>query len=154
MHHIPLLLSLAATTLALASLSPAQEMDESATTIISMERKALDRWSKGDPDGFLQISDSSVVYFDPFIERRLNGRDELKKLYEQVRGKIHIDSYQMIEPKVQVAGEFAVLTYNFVSHDSEAMMRWNTTEVYRRKEGKWRIIHTHWSLTQPKLASN
>jgi ketosteroid isomerase-like protein len=154
MHNVPLLLSLAATTLAFASLSPAQEMDETTNTLISMEQTALDRWSKGDPDGFLEISDSSVVYFDPFVERRLNGRDELKKLYEQVRGKIHIDSYEMIDPKVQVAGDIAVLTYNFVSHNGEGTMRWNTTEVYRRKESKWRIIHTHWSLTQPRLASN
>jgi uncharacterized protein (DUF111 family) len=46
----------------------------------------------------------------------------------------------------------AVLTFNFVSHGTEGDMRWNTTEVYQRRAGEWRIIHTHWSLTQPKLA--
>lgn len=127
-----------------------QESD--AQAIVAMERAALDRWGKGDPDGFLEISDEEVVYFDPFQERRLNGREELRKLYDQLRGKIQIERYEMVEPKVQVAGDTAVLTYNFVSHGSEGAMRWNTTEVYQRKGGKWRIVHTHWSLTQPKLA--
>ena len=31
-----------------------------------MEHDSLDRCGKGDPDGFLEISDSTVVYFDPF----------------------------------------------------------------------------------------
>ncbi|HYG99919.1 MAG TPA: nuclear transport factor 2 family protein [Terriglobales bacterium] len=125
---------------------------EDGETIIAMERAALDRWGNGDPDGFLEISDPQVVYFDPFLERRLNGREELRKLYDEIRGKIKVDRYEMLDPKVQVAGDMAVLTFNFVSHGSEGEMRWNTTEVYQRKEGKWRIVHTHWSLTQPKLA--
>jgi hypothetical protein len=49
-------------------------------------------------------------------------------------------------------GKMAVLTFNFVSHGNEGDMRWNTTEVYRlNKDKQWRIIQTHWSLTQPKL---
>lgn len=34
------------------------------------------------------------------------------------------------------------------------LARWNATEVYRVMDGVWRIIHTHWSLTQPKLAGS
>lgn len=142
-------LSAVAAVVAVPSMSN-QESD--AQVIVAMERAALDRWSKGDLDGFLEISDEDVVYFDPFLERRLNGREELRKLYDQFRGKIQIDRYEMIDPKVQVTGDMAVLTFNFVSHESKGSMRWNTTEVYQRKSGKWRIVHTHWSLTQPKLA--
>jgi len=32
------------------------------------------------------------------------------------------------------------------------LARWNATEVYRQANGGWRIIHTHWSFTQPQLA--
>jgi ketosteroid isomerase-like protein len=32
------------------------------------------------------------------------------------------------------------------------LARWNATEVYREADGAWRIIHTHWSFTQPQLA--
>jgi hypothetical protein len=61
-------------------------MPEAADTILEMERAALERWGRGDPDGFLEISDPEVVYFDPFVERRLNGHPALKALYDSLRG--------------------------------------------------------------------
>lgn len=128
-------------------------MSETPTnTILRMERAALDRWAHGDPDGFLEISDPEVVYFDSGQPRRLNGIGELRHLYDGLRGKVKIDHYELIDPKVQIDGNMAVLTFNFVSTGSEGEMRWNTTEVYRCHHGTWRILQTHWSLTQPKLA--
>ena len=41
--------------------------------IIALERAALDRWGAGDPSGYLEISAPDVTYFDPFLERRLDG---------------------------------------------------------------------------------
>lgn len=130
---------------------PAPEMYDAAA-ILDMERRALDRWGKGDPDGFLEICAPDVVYFDPFTERRVDGIGALRDLYDGIRGKIQIDSYDILNSKVDVCGDVAVLTFNFVSRGGDGAWRWNTTEVYRRLQGSWRIIHTHWSLTQPKLA--
>ena len=127
-------------------------VDEISFEIINMERAALDRWGRGDPDGFLEISAPEVVYFDPFLARRIDGLPALRKYYAELRGKIHIDSYEMVDPEVQVRGEIAILTFCFVSRGGGDEMRWNTTEVYRRGEGGWRILHTHWSFTQPELA--
>ena len=121
--------------------------EETAETLISMERAALERWGKGDPSGFLEICDSDVVYFDPFLDKRLDGLEELRKLYESLRGQIRIDSYDLLNPKVQAGSDMAVLTFNLVSHMAEGDKRWNCTEVYRHRGGQWRIIQTHWSLT-------
>jgi hypothetical protein len=41
--------------------------------VIQLERQALQRWCNGDPSGFLEISAPGVVYFDPFLERRIDG---------------------------------------------------------------------------------
>ena len=117
-------------------------------TILEMERAALDRWGKGDPSGFLEISAPDVVYFDNNLERRLDGLAALTSLYEKVRGKIHIEHYELLNPKVQLCGDAAVLTYNFVSYAQDKTHRWNCTEVYRRTGSGWRIIQTHWSVTQ------
>jgi ketosteroid isomerase-like protein len=125
-----------------------------AQTIIAMERAALERWGNGDPSGFLEISADDVVYFDPFQARRLNGLEELRALYESIRGQVQVKSFELIDPCVQVIGDAAVLTFNYVAEDTnEATSRWNCTEVYRREGDTWRIIQTHWSFTQPKLAS-
>ncbi len=120
--------------------------------IVSMEQSALDRWCKGDPDGFLEISAEDVVYFDPFQERRLNGHSELKELYDSLRGSVHMNRYEMLNPQVQHTDSMAVLTFNYVSYEKEKIHRWNCTEVYRHEgDGQWRIIQTHWSLTKPDL---
>ncbi|MDX2150637.1 MAG: nuclear transport factor 2 family protein [Bryobacteraceae bacterium] len=113
--------------------------------IIGLETRALERWGNGDPDGFLELCDPEVTYFDPFSKGRLD-LDALRALYESIRGQVRIDSFQLVEPRVQVHGDLAILTFRFVSRGSEGSLNWHTTEVYRRCGACWRILHTHWSL--------
>ena len=125
--------------------------DDVAQTIIAIERAALERWNKGDPSGFLEISADDVVYFDPFQERRLNGIAELRDLYESIRGQVSVSRYEFIAPVVQASGDMAVLTFNYVAEDTnEGTSRWNCTEVFRRTGSTWRIIQTHWSFKRPE----
>jgi len=116
--------------------------------IISLEKTALDRWGHGDPGGFLEISADDVVYFDPYVEKRIDGKAALHDLYQMIWGKIHVDRFEMIDPKVQLCGEIAVLTFNHVSYAAQGQkVRWNCTEVFRKQDEDWRIIQTHWSYT-------
>jgi len=127
---------------------PASRTAEVESTIIALERGALDRWGAGDPSGFLEISADDVVYFDPFLDRRIDGLASLAQYYEGVRGKIQISRYELLNPKVQAIGDAAVLTFNYVSYGgNENEFRWNCTEVYRREAVGWRIVQTHWSFT-------
>ncbi len=119
---------------------------EIAATVIAMERAALDRWGKVDPSGFIEISAPDVVYFDPFIARRIDGRDALAAYYTP--GQVFIDRYELLNPHVQVCGDIAVLTFNYISWTGERESRWNCTEVYRHDAEGWRIIQTHWSFTE------
>lgn len=107
-------------------------------------------WIDGerDPSGYLEISAPEVAYFDPFLERRLDGLEALIHYYEGLRGKIRIDHNELINPKVQVCGDVAVLTFNLVSHIGEIQMRWNCTEVFHHQGNRWLIIQTHWSITK------
>lgn len=123
--------------------------EETAETLIALERAALERWGRGDPSGYLEIAAPDVTYFDPFLERRLDGLPALTAYYESLRGKIRIDRSEFMDPKVQVCGTAAVLTFNLVCHAGGATMRWNCTEVFRRDLAGWRLIQTHWSFTQP-----
>ena len=45
--------------------------------IIALERRALERWNQGDPDGFLELTSGDVVYFDPALGRKLIGKKAL-----------------------------------------------------------------------------
>lgn len=122
--------------------------DEIAATIVALERAALDRWGRGDPSGYLEISAPDVSYFDPFLARRLDGLEALTAYYKTLRGKIRIDRDELIDPSVQAWGDTAVLSFKLVSHAGAGEMRWNCTEVYRRDPQGWRIVQTHWSITQ------
>jgi hypothetical protein len=116
--------------------------------VIQLEKRALERWCRGDPSGFLAISASDVVYFDPFLERRLDGLPALTAYYESLRGKVSAGGFEVLHPRVQLVGAAAMLTFNFVSYgDREDVHRWNCTEVYRRDPEGWRIVQTHWSFT-------
>jgi ketosteroid isomerase-like protein len=120
--------------------------------IIALERQALDRWCRGDPSGFLEISAPEVVYFDPFLQKRPDGWENLQRYYEGLRSKISAERFELIDAKVQEGTELAVLTFNFISWGgSENELRWNCTEVFRRMVAGWRIIQTHWSFTKPVL---
>jgi hypothetical protein len=131
----------------------ASQADKDTQAILAIERGAFERWAKGDLNGFLDASDPEVAYFDPFLEARLDGLPALRALYDKMQGKVHVDRWEMVDPRVVVCDDMGVLTFHFVSHSKGRTERWNTTEVYRRKNGQWKIVHTHWSLNKPQLVN-
>ena len=126
-------------------------------TIIGMERAALDRWGKGDPQGYLEIYAPEMTYFDPMQEKRIDGVEAMKKMLAPLTGKVSLSRYDMIDPNVQQHGDVALLTFNLISYQKQpdgaerAVARWNSTETYARVDGQWRIVHSHWSYTKPDL---
>jgi uncharacterized protein (TIGR02246 family) len=125
--------------------------------IVAMERAALDRWGKGDPEGYLEIMAPEVTYFDPMQEKRLDGLEAMKRMLAPIVGKVSVSRYEMIDPRVQPHGDAALLTFNLISYQKQpdgsekAVARWNSTEVYANVDGQWRIIHSHWSFIKPVL---
>jgi ketosteroid isomerase-like protein len=136
----------------MSSSTLAQNNAELSAKIIAMEKTALEQWNNGNPSGYLNIYAKDIVYFDPFIEQRLDGIDKLTSLYESLRGKVHVDKYEMINPCVQSVKDMATLTFNLSSYIGSTVQKWNCTEVYRLEpDGSWKIIQSHWSLTKPAL---
>ena len=132
-----------------------------AEHIIAIERAALDRWVRADPDGYLDLYSDDATYFDPFRDKRVDGFNVLSAQLAPVRGvKLPFTEprYEMLNPMVNVDGNTAILTYNLVNYgkptgktEEVVLARWNSTQVYRRVNDAWRLVHTHWSLTQPQV---
>jgi ketosteroid isomerase-like protein len=143
---------------------PAEDRGDSGDRVlqelVALERSALDRWIHLDPQGYFDLQAPEVTYFDPFTERRVDGQDALQVRLAPVKNlKLPFTDprYEMISPKVQRHGDMALLTFNLVNYGKlpdgpeRVLSRWNSTEVYRRIGGTWRIIHSHWSLIQPEV---
>jgi ketosteroid isomerase-like protein len=119
--------------------------------LLALEAAAMERWRKGDPNGFLAISAPEVTYFDTGTQGRFNGLKELRAEYKKRENKIFYDVMEFINPRVQVYGDTAVLTYQFFSTvlnpDGTVKTRtpWHCSEVFAKIGGEWKIVHTHWS---------
>jgi ketosteroid isomerase-like protein len=128
-----------------------QENTAIAEKIINLEKAALDRWGKGDVYGFLEISANDVMYFDPMVKERIDGIKNLTAYYLPAQGKIYVERFEIINPRVVSVDNMAVLAYNFKSYTGSSVNQWNCTEVYRlEQDGNWKIIQTHWSFTALK----
>jgi ketosteroid isomerase-like protein len=128
--------------------------------IIALERSALDRWITFDPQGYLDLYAPEVTYFDPNQEKRTDGLEAMKALLapiKNLKGAIRDARYEMISPMVQQHGDLALLTFNLINYGKvgdqpeTVLARWNSTEVYRRIDREWKIIHSHWSYIKPEL---
>jgi len=131
--------------------------------IVALERAALDRWVRLDPQGYIDLFAPEMTYFDPQRDKRIDGADAMKAALAPIKDlKLPFTNprYDMIDPHLQTHGDVALLTFNLVSHGTLpgkgeiVVARWNSTEVYARLQGKWRIIHSHWSYTKPELKAS
>jgi uncharacterized protein (TIGR02246 family) len=129
-------------------------------TILSLEKQAMERWRNGDPSGFVEISAEDITYVDPGLTKPILGLEEFEAYMKSLEGKIHYQGSEFIDPRIVVAGDAAVLSYNYRSSVMApegtiiGQTPWNATEVYFRREAQWRIVHTHWSYVQHKLPAS
>jgi len=146
-----------ATLVACGATSFGNQGQSVADEVVAVERAALDRWGKGDVEGFMTLYADEITYFDPFQDPRVDGLAKIRALYGPLAGKFKVDRYEMLNPKVQRYGDVAVLTYNVQNYARQPdgterpATRWNSTAVFRRIGGKWRTIHSHWSFTKPDV---
>lgn len=122
--------------------------------ILSLEKAAMERWRSGDPWGFVELSAEDVLYVDPGLTKPILNLDEYKAYMEPVRGQVHYQISEFLNPRIVLAGDAAVLSYNYRSTatDPDSSIKgqnhWNATEVYFRRGGEWKIVHTHWSYVK------
>jgi ketosteroid isomerase-like protein len=122
--------------------------------ILRIEDSAMEEWRKGNPMRWVEISADDVVYIDPGLSAPIVGKADYIEYLKPLKGKIFYDGSEYVRPRVAVYGDLAVLTYNYHSlrHDPAGHKQrtsfWNTTEVYAKKDGRWKTVHSHWSLVK------
>jgi ketosteroid isomerase-like protein len=129
-------------------------------SILSLEKAAMERWRKGDPMGFVEMSAADISYIDPGQSKPMIGLELYTEYMKQLEGKIHYDHSEFIDAKIVQVGDAAVLSYNYCSSVLDAngavasQTPWNCTEVYFRRNDQWQIVHNHWSYVKHRLREN
>lgn len=130
---------------------------ELTDTLIALEKGINDRWNKGDVDGALEMYSDDVTYFDPLTEKRLDGKPVVEQYFRTFfEGKLNIfrNEFNQLQVLISDDGSMAVLSYSLINIvlDAEGKEQqgtpWNSTQVYRRIEGAWRVVHVNWSITR------
>jgi hypothetical protein len=136
-----------ATSCSLKQDTPTRENIEQI--ILALERQALDHWAQGNPGRFSENFANDATYFDDIAaQKRIEGSDEMKNYFESLDGLVPPHSYELIDPRIQVYDDIAILTlkYQSTSLEGEKDPPWKTTSVYRLMDGNWKVVHANWSL--------
>ena len=149
MKYLILLLSFLVTMTSCEMKEKPQTQENVKQTILTLERQALDQWAKGDPVGFSKNFAKDVTYFDDIAaHNRVDGLEEAKDYFATLEGKVPVHKYELVEPKVQVYNDIAILTmqYHSTMPEGEPGPPWKSTIVYHLNNGEWQVVHAHWSL--------
>ena len=91
---------------------------------------------------------------NPSVPIRLDGKEMNARFYEAGAkdGSKPLVS-DMVNPKVQVDGDTAILTYNFVGmvQAKDGTISPNnalSTRVYAKIDGKWQLVHGHFTVVK------
>jgi len=135
-----------------ASSAFAAENPEIANTVIALAKA---QWAAGiaGKSGAVQNETVAEDYteFNPALPTRLDGKAMSTKMAEVFNASSEKTVFaDMINPKVQVYGDTAILTYNYVgvSKGSDGVTSPNaakSTRVYAKTNGAWKLVHAHFT---------
>jgi ketosteroid isomerase-like protein len=108
---------------------------------------------KGDLDGMLKNKSRDVTVFDTSTPYRTDYATD-NALIKSGMPSSKVLTEHMANPKVQVYGDTAILTYNFIGmskgSDGKVSVDHNrATRVYVKQNGAWMMVHAHFSRATP-----
>jgi ketosteroid isomerase-like protein len=131
--------------------SAEQPQQAIAAAIIAREKAATDAWQRKDKAFWADyLAEDGTAFFSqsPYLED--NPKTNFLPKFEQYTEMMKIVDTQMYNPRVQVYGDVAVLTYNSSVSGSMAGQPVNytakMTSVYVKQGNTWRVVHAHESM--------
>ena len=138
-----LMLALAGTQLSAA------ENPAAAAEVMAMARTQWAAEIAGKPVAE-QIASTADDYteFNPDYPALFVGKPTNMRFYEALTPQGRTTAAEMLNPHVQVYGDTAILSYNYVgvvktSEGKTISAAGNSTRVYVRQGGKWMLVHGH-----------
>jgi ketosteroid isomerase-like protein len=125
--------------------------EEVARAVIAREKASTGAWQRKDKAFFATFMADDATYFgamNPYLET--DPKENFLPKFEQYAEMFKILDTQMYNPRVQVYGDIAILTYNSSStvNMGGRVMNYTgkMTSVYRKQGDTWRVVHAHESV--------
>ncbi|MBA3241028.1 MAG: nuclear transport factor 2 family protein [Acidobacteria bacterium] len=129
----------------------AQRQDEITRAIIAREKESFSAWQRKDKAFFAGFMADDATYFgpmSPYLET--DPVENFLPKFEQMTEMFKMLDFQMYNPRVQVYGDTAILTYNSAStvNMGGRVMHYTgkMTSVYVKHSNTWRVVHGHESM--------
>ncbi|MCM1490622.1 MAG: hypothetical protein NC095_07345 [Muribaculum sp.] len=123
-----------------------------AQHIVDLEKEALNLWFNGQTSGYDRLwSRESFSYFDGAVTKRIDSHKEIEEVFKTIEGKLFAHGgYRFENPRVQLFGDTAILTYQLYADTTLIDMKYNCIEVYHKEAtGEWHVVHSTWSFIRP-----
>ena len=127
------------------------EQQAIAEQIIAREKASVEAWQRKDKAFFADFMTDDATFFswmNPYLETE--PKVNFLPKFEQYAEMVKFHDIGMYNPRVQVYGDTAVLTYNSSISASFGGQPMNytakVTSVYAKQGNTWRVVHTHESM--------
>jgi ketosteroid isomerase-like protein len=110
-------------------------------------------FARNDPAKYFSYIDPDITLITPSNPYRVEGiRDDREEFeYGLKNGSGRVGYFQEMQPKVQLFGEIAVVSYysrgSYGPEGQEKVRYYKETDVLHKKNDKWKIVHIHVSAT-------
>jgi ketosteroid isomerase-like protein len=155
-HDVLLALILGALPAAAAAAPPRAAADPGAAAEVWKVIDGFNRaFAANDPETYFRYIDDDIVVLTPSNPYRIEGIADDREEFEfgLSEGYGRIGYFQELQPRIDVFGDVAVVTYfsrgRYGAGDRAATLYLKETDVLRRRDGRWRIVHIHVSAAGP-----
>lgn len=114
--------------------------------ILRLERQQVADFNRRDLKALLEQFEPGFVGFSSTRHKRIAGRAALKRTFEHYLDQSPRVRYRIAEPRVQLFGETAVVSFYWVVELSRRhRVEGRGSHVFIRHGNQWRIAHEHFS---------
>jgi hypothetical protein len=120
--------------------------------VISLERKALDGWSRGIPENYLIHVHPDIIYFDNLgAQDLIEGAENMTAYVKKAFAQLQPHTYDMVGLKARQYGDTVVLSYRYHPSlpDGTPGTQWAATVIYAITDSKWQLVQASWVMLQP-----
>jgi ketosteroid isomerase-like protein len=110
-------------------------------------------FARNDLAKYFSYIDPDITVITPSNPYRVEGIQDDREEFEYglKNGTGRVGYFQELQPKVQLFGDIAVVTYytrgSYGPEGQQKTRYYKETDVLHKKDGKWKVVHIHVSAT-------